>query len=326
MSLLEVKNLSKQFPLKRKKILKAVDNVSFSISKNETLGLVGESGSGKSTIGQMILGLHEPTSGDMLFEGEPLPARRSSKHMRTQASQMQMIFQNPYASLNGRMSVREILAEPLRLAGKNNNDGLIEEWIERVGLLKSHLNRYPHEFSGGQRQRIAIARALINEPKFIVCDEPISALDLSVQAQIVNMLADLKETMGVSLLFIAHDLSMVRYISDRIAVMYQGKLVEIGESDRVFREPRHPYTQLLISSNLVPNPSVEKAKMEGEAPFSGLNNRIEHATDTHYHGCVFYERCKKADESCKSSTPSLETIGSDNNSVDHLIACFKQDS
>lgn len=238
MSLIQVKNLSKLFPI-GKKILKAVDNVSFTIERGETLGLVGESGSGKSTLGKMLLNLTPPSSGEIYFDGQKVTPRDSF------ARRMQMIFQDPFASLNPRMSVEEIIAEPLKIHKLNRS---IDELLDLVGLPQNAKHRYPHEFSGGQRQRIGIARALSLNPEFIVCDEPISALDVSIQAQIVNLLLRLQKELKLTYLFIAHDLAMVRYLSTRVAVMYAGQIVELGPTIDLYTAPKHPYTQLLLSS------------------------------------------------------------------------------
>lgn len=235
--LIEVRNLTKIFKLDKKKHLLAVDHVNLRIEKGETVGLVGESGSGKSTLGRMILGLIPPTSGEVLFEGK--------KKTELIPLKMQMIFQDPYSSLNPRMSVGSIIAEPTRIHGLKDR---VDELLEMVGLPKESKNRYPHEFSGGQRQRIGIARALALNPDFLICDEPISALDVSIQAQIVNLLQRLQKELGLTLLFIAHDLAMVRYLSDRVAVMHNGKIVECGQADELFAHPHHPYTQILLSS------------------------------------------------------------------------------
>jgi ABC-type oligopeptide transport system ATPase subunit len=271
--LVEADRLTKHFALSRNRRVHAVDGVTLSIAEREIVGLVGESGSGKSTLGKTIVGLYSKTSGVVRYRGEVLPQRYAAADFRRHARTMQMIFQDPYSSLNPRMTVGEIVGEGLKLhsglSGADVRDS-VARWLERVGLDSDHMSRYPHEFSGGQRQRIGIARALILEPAFVVCDEPISALDVSVQAQVVNLLQDLKGSMGLTLLFIAHDLSMVRTISDRMAVMYLGGLVEIGPSADVFFEPAHPYTRILVASNPEPDPEHERARpsttIAGEIP------------------------------------------------------------
>lgn len=297
-------------------MLDAVSDVSLSIRHNETLGLVGESGSGKSTFGQLIMGLLDRSAGEISYEGEVLPVKRTIENFAKQASRMQMVFQNPFSSFNPRMTVSDILKEPLYLGSlvrdDKNHQQVALQWIEKVGLLPDHLNRYPHEFSGGQRQRIAIARALINEPKFLVCDEPVSALDLSVQAQIINMLVDLKRSMGLTLLFIAHDLSLVRYISDRIAVMYRGNIVEIGPTQDVYNSPKHPYTQRLIRATLVVEP---KRKVEKEAGISSGSEKDWEGSTT---GCVFAARCPHVFGRCRIERPILRSIADTSH---QLVAC-----
>ena len=308
--LVEVKSLTKHFDIGGGQIVHACDDISLSIAENEILGLVGESGSGKSTLGKTILGLHDKTAGEVVYRGETLPQRYDTADFSRYATRMQMIFQDPYSSLNPRMTAGEIIGEGLRLHGFQNNKlsaaeirEKVAEWLGLVGLNPDHASRYPHEFSGGQRQRIGVARALILEPEFVVCDEPISALDVSVQAQVINLLAELKERMGLTLLFIAHDLSMVRYVSDRMAVMYLGSLVEIGPADEVFFDPKHPYTQMLVGSNPEPDPEFERTRehvvLKGEIP-SPVNVGA---------GCRFAGRCPKAMDRCKSETPELTLAG-----------------
>ena len=298
--LVEVRNLKTHFNIGGGNIVHAVDGVSINIEENEILGLVGESGCGKSTLGKTLAGLQPKTDGDIVFRGKPLPEQYRRGDFRRLSKEIQMIFQDPYTALNPRMTVQEIISEPLRLqAGGGNSDyrELVAQWLERVGLKRDHASRFPHEFSGGQRQRIGIARALIVKPSFVICDEPISALDVSVQAQVINLLRELKETLGLTLLFIAHDLSMVRYLSDRMAVMYLGSVVEEGPSSEVYSQPKHPYTQMLIASNPVADPQRERAKKhqvaQGEIP-SPINPKP---------GCRFADRCPEAMDKCRTDTP-----------------------
>ena len=259
--LVEVKHLKQYFGSK-KNVVKAIDDISFEIYEGETFGLVGESGSGKSTTGRALLRLYKPTEGEILFEGKEIANLKKGKELLEFRKEAQMIFQDPYASLDGRMKVRDIIAEGIDIHGlaktAEERDAMVDELLETVGLNKEHANRYPHEFSGGQRQRIGIARALAVNPKFIVCDEAISALDVSIQAQIVNLLKRLQKEIGLTYLFIAHDLSMVKYISDRIAVMYRGRIVEMGSADCVYNNPQHPYTKSLLSAIPLPDPREEK--------------------------------------------------------------------
>ncbi len=309
--LVEVQNLKKHFNVKGDQVLQAVDNVSFKIYKGETLGLVGESGCGKTTVGRTIIRLYEPTAGKVIFEGEDIYAK---KKMSPKARRhMQMIFQDPYASLNPRMTVGDIVGEPLdihKLAVGAARTERINHLLKTVGLLPDHAGRYPHEFSGGQRQRIGIARSLAVEPSFIICDEPISALDVSIQAQVVNMLEELQDEFGLTYLFIAHDLSMVKHISDRVAVMYLGKIVEIASSHDLYKSPSHPYTEALMSAIPIPDPSVEEQRkriiLEGDVP-SPVNPPS---------GCRFRTRCRKAKDICAECGPELKDIG-----TDHLVAC-----
>ena len=314
-----VESLTKHFRLARNQTVHAVDDVSFEIVEREILGLVGESGSGKSTLGKTMIGLHDKTSGNVQFDGEELPQRYSSADFQKYAHRMQMIFQDPYSSLNPRMTVGEIIGEGLRLHTSQSREEIRDataNWLERVGLNADHMARYPHEFSGGQRQRIGIARALILEPDFVVCDEPISALDVSVQAQVVNLLGSLKDSLGLTLLFIAHDLSMVRYVSDRIAVMYLGALIELGRADDVFFHPKHPYTQLLVESNPEPDPHHERdrvsTRIRGEIP-SAVNIKP---------GCRFADRCPQVMDRCHVETPRLISVhenGQERNVACHLF-------
>lgn len=262
--ILEVKNLNQHFSLGRKGLVKAVDNVSFKIYKGETFGLVGESGSGKSTTGRSIIRLYTPNSGEIIFDGMKVDGKFTADKKRHLNKGMQMIFQDPQACLNGRMTVSDIIAEGLDVhklyRTKEERMEKVYNMLETVGLSRDHANRYPHEFSGGQRQRIGIARALIVEPKFVIADEPISALDVSIQAQVVNLMNDLKKERGLTYLFIAHDLSMVKYISDRVAVMNRGKIVELANSDDLYNHPLHPYTKSLLSAIPVPDPKIERTR------------------------------------------------------------------
>jgi oligopeptide transport system ATP-binding protein len=262
--LLEIKNLKQYFNPGKPNMVKAVDDISFDIYKGETLGLVGESGCGKSTTGRTIIRLYDATDGQVLFEGEDVHGKKSRKELKKFNRKMQMIFQDPYASLNPRMKVSDLIAEGIDIHGLATSSEArlkkVHELLETVGLNKEHANRYPHEFSGGQRQRIGIARALAVDPDFIIADEPISALDVSIQAQVVNLMKDLQREKGLTYLFIAHDLSMVKYISDRIGVMYFGKLVELAPSDSLYKNPLHPYTQSLLSAIPLPDPDYERSR------------------------------------------------------------------
>ena len=298
--LLEVKNLKKHFDIGRGQTVKAVDGITFDVYRGETFGVVGESGCGKSTAGRTLLTLYDKTDGEVRYDGEDvhdIPEKDRDRFFR----KMQMIFQDPYASLNPRSTVKEIIAEPMEIHGLFNNkqDRLnrVYELLEEVGLNRDHANRYPHEFSGGQRQRIGIARALALDPEFIICDEPISALDVSVQAQIVNLLERLQREKGLTYLFIAHDLSMVRHISDRIAVMYLGHIIELTDSERLYEKPLHPYTQALLSAVPIPDPKVEEERsriiLEGDLP-----SPIDPPS-----GCVFRTRCPFARDVCAQEKP-----------------------
>ena len=313
--LLEVKNLKKYFDISTgaftSKPLKAVDDVSFYIKKGETLGLVGESGCGKTTAGRTILNLYKPTSGDIIFNGKKIKSRSDLKEYRTKAT---MVFQDPYSSLDPRMTVSDLIGEPLDVhkiyKTREERNERINELIKLVGLSSEHASRYAHEFSGGQRQRIGIARALAVNPEFIVCDEPVSALDVSIQAQIINMFQDLQEKLGLTYLFIAHDLPVVKHISNRIAVMYLGKLVELAGADEIYDNPIHPYTASLLSAVPVPDPKIARASkrivLQGDIP-SPLNAPS---------GCPFRTRCPYATAACAESMPALTDRGGE-----HFVAC-----
>ena len=315
--LLEVKDLKQHFPIRtgfmKKTPLKAVDGVSFDICKGETLGLVGESGCGKTTVGRSILRLYEPTSGQVIFDGEEV----TKNNINAMRKKMQMVFQDPYSSLDPRMTVEDIIGEPLDVhklySSKAERRDKILELMSYVGLNSEHATRYAHEFSGGQRQRIGIARALAVNPEFIVCDEPVSALDVSIQAQVINMFEELQEKLGVAYLFIAHDLLVVHHISQRIAVMYLGKIVEMADADELNNNPLHPYTQSLLSAVPVPDPKIARSRqrivLEGDVP-SPLNMPT---------GCPFRTRCAYATEQCAHECPSLTDRGGG-----HMSACFNK--
>ncbi len=316
--ILKVKNLKTYFDVTKgifakKQIVKAVDDVSFEVMRNETFGLVGESGCGKTTLGRTIVKLYDPNSGSIEFEGRDI-ARIKGKDLKEYHKDVQMIFQDPYASLNPRMTVGEIIKEPMVIHNIYETDAEREaravDLIKIVGLKPDHIRRYPFEFSGGQRQRIGVARALALDPKFIVCDEPISALDVSIQAQVINLLDDIQKKLGLSYLFIAHDLGMVKHISDRIGVMYLGHLVEVGPSNEVYHRPLHPYTVALLSAIPIPDPKIAKEKkrivLEGEIP-SPINPPT---------GCVFSTRCSKATERCRREAPQMTKVGN------RQVSCF----
>ncbi|TVY09503.1 ABC transporter ATP-binding protein [Paenibacillus cremeus] len=318
--LVDVRQLKKYFSMntgwfgRGGKVLKAVDNISFQIHRGETFGLVGESGSGKSTTGRSIVRLYDVTSGSVYFDGQDL-APMKERELKPYRKRMQTIFQDPYSSLNPGMTVFELISEPMNIHGslpERERRERIGELLEKVGLKREHLTRYPHEFSGGQRQRISIARALSVKPEFIVCDEPISALDVSVQAQVVNMLEDLQQELGLTYLFIAHDLSMVRHISDRIGVMYLGKLVEIADSEELYEHPAHPYSKALLSSILIPDPkaATQRIRLEGDLPSATAD----------INGCRFRTRCPHAMERCAAEEPELQEI-----SPGHFVACHLYD-
>jgi len=322
-ALVSVKDLEVYFPvtaglLVQRKVadVKAVDGISFAVKKGETLGLVGESGCGKSTTGKAILQLNRPTAGSVEFEGTDLTSVKG-RSLRQFRRRMQMIFQDPYASLNPRMSVGSIVSEPLTIHGlaKGRRKERVEELLQTVGLNPYFASRYPHEFSGGQRQRIGIARALAVEPEFIVCDEPVSALDVSIQAQIINLLQDLQAEFGLTYLFIAHDLSVVRHISDRVAVMYLGHIMEITDRDQIFENPLHPYTKALLSAVPIPDPALEREReriiLTGDVP-SPLAPPS---------GCVFHTRCPIVVDECKTETPEWRNVGSA--SEEHWVWCHR---
>ncbi|MES1044940.1 dipeptide ABC transporter ATP-binding protein [Heyndrickxia oleronia] len=307
--LIEIKNLKKYFNIGGQP-LKAVDDLNLDIYPGETVGLVGESGCGKSTAGRTIIRLYEATEGEVLYNGKNIYDNNSSEMAKIRKD-IQLIFQDPYASLNPRMTVEEIIGEPLtihgELTGKKKRERILE-LLKLVGLNPEHINRFPHEFSGGQRQRIGIARALALNPKFIVCDEPISALDVSIQAQVVNLLKDLQKSMGLTYLFIAHDLSMVKYISDRILVMYLGNMMELCESEELYEEPLHPYTQALLSAVPIPNPKLKRERivLQGDVP-SPINPPS---------GCVFRTRCRHAMDICAQKKPEWKEA-----KPGHFVSC-----
>jgi oligopeptide transport system ATP-binding protein len=316
MALLEVENLKKYFPVKKGVLsrtvgqVRAVDGVSFTLNRGETLGLVGESGCGKTTVGRSILRLIEPTSGRINFNGKDLLAL-DRKELRATRASLQIIFQDPFSSLDPRMSVGQIIAEPIRNHMKIAKSEIRERvayLMERVGLHPEQSRRYPHEFSGGQRQRIGIARALALNPLAIICDEPVSALDVSIQAQVINLLAQLQEQMNLSYLFIAHDLSVVEHISDRVAVMYLGRIVELTSDRELYRNPLHPYSQALLSAVPIPDPEIHKQKiiLQGDVP-SPMNPPT---------GCTFHPRCPEREDICPQEIPVFKDVGNE-----HWVAC-----
>jgi len=319
-ALLEVTNLKKYYPIEKglmKKqigLVRAVDDVSLTIGRNETLGLVGESGCGKTTLGRTILRIIEPTSGSIQFhfDEESVDFTHLDKNkLRQMRRYVQMIFQNPYTSLNPRMTIMDIIAEPMRLAKTFSESEITDKvrfLVEKVGLEITHLNRYPHAFSGGQRQRIGIARALSLDPRFIVADEAVSALDVSIQAQVLNLLQDLKQEWNLTFLFIAHDLSVVEHISDRVCVMYLGRVVELSETDELFSRPRHPYTEALLSAIPVPDPTVKNERIPLPGEIGNAANLPE--------GCCFHPRCRYAQECCRKEYPPLNET-----SPGHFTAC-----
>ena len=311
--ILEVKNLKKYFKVGSRDILKAVDDVSFAIKEGETLGLVGESGCGKTTCGRTAIGMYDKTAGEVIYKGKPI-SKFKGKEKKQFNKDVQIIFQDPYASLNPRMTVSDIISEGIEIHGlaktRKERDEKVFKLLEQVGLNKEHANRFVHEFSGGQRQRIGIARALAVEPKFILCDEPISALDVSIQAQIANLLIKLQQELGLTYLFIAHDLSMVKHISDRVAVMYLGSMVELAESEELFGNPKHPYTEALMSAIPIADPDIEENRerimLEGDVP-SPINTPK---------GCKFQGRCSKCMDICRIEYPEFKEV-----EKGHFVAC-----
>ena len=315
--ILEVKHLKKYFPLKKGKFkegdpcVKAVDDITFDLYEGETLGLVGESGCGKSTLGRTIIRLYEPTSGEVIFEGEDV-AKKSRKEMRALREEMQFIFQDPYSSLNPRMTVFNILAEPLIAHGKFKRgpelDAYVKNLMDRCGLPSYYCYRYPHQFSGGQRQRIGIARSLALDPSFIICDEPVSALDVSIQSQIINLMKDMQEEKNISYIFISHDLSVVKHISDRVGVMYLGSMMELADKNEIYSNPQHPYTRALIGAIPLPDPTKRKEMqvIQGEIP-SNVNIPK---------GCKFNPRCPFAKDICREQEPATKEV-----MPNHFVKC-----
>ena len=312
-NILEVRDLTKHFKAGSKQVVHAVDGVSFTLARGKTLGLVGESGCGKSSCARTIIRMYDVTSGQVILDGIDI-THMNQRELKPLRKKMQMIFQDPYASLNARMTVRDIIAEPLLAHGivksKEEANELVYPILDRVGLTKDHSNRYAHEFSGGQRQRVGIARALVLQPDLIICDEPISALDVSIQAQVINLLKDYQDEKGISYLFIAHDLSMVRYVSDEVGVMYLGQLVEVCESNEIYKNPLHPYTKGLLGSIPIANPRLARQKVKSS---------IEGDIPSPIHppeGCRFHTRCPYARPECSMEKPQMKDVGGG-----HLVAC-----
>ncbi|ARP49888.1 MULTISPECIES: ABC transporter ATP-binding protein [Caproicibacterium] len=312
--LIELDHISKHFQISKKETLVAVNDITMDIYKGETLGVVGESGCGKSTLGRVVMGIYHPTKGTIKYRGKPVDLKRT-KDRFAYSEKAQIIFQDPYASLDPRMTVGTIISEGMEIHNMydaQKRQERVYELLETVGLNREHANRFPHEFSGGQRQRIGIARALAIEPEFIVCDEPISALDVSIQSQIINLLKDLQKKLGLTYMFIAHDLNIVKYISDRIAVMYLGNLLELADSDEIYAHTLHPYSQALLAAVPIPDPDKEAQKktqiLRGEVP-SPINPKP---------GCPFASRCPYADDVCRSKSPKLQEIR-----PNHFVACHK---
>ena len=312
-NILEVRDLTKHFKAGSKQVVHAVDGVSFTLARGKTLGLVGESGCGKSSCARTIIRMYDVTSGQVILDGIDI-THMNQRELKPLRKKMQMIFQDPYASLNARMTVRDIIAEPLLAHGivksKEEANELVYPILDRVGLTKEHANRYAHEFSGGQRQRVGIARALVLQPDLIICDEPISALDVSIQAQVINLLKDYQDEKGISYLFIAHDLSMVRYVSDEVGVMYLGQLVEVCESNEIYKNPLHPYTKGLLGSIPIANPRLARQKVKSS---------IEGDIPSPIHppeGCRFHTRCPYARPECSMEKPQMKYVGGG-----HLVAC-----
>lgn len=318
-TMVRVENLVKYFPVsgKRNAVVHAVDNVSFEIKKGETLGLVGESGCGKSTTAKTMIRMYDPTSGSIILDGQDISSLNQKK-LKPVRKKIQMVFQDPYASLNPRMTVLELIAEPLIAQGvvskASQARAEIVDMLLSVGLTEEHTGRYPHEFSGGQRQRICLARALILKPELVICDEPISALDVSIQAQVVNLLQKFKKELNLTYLFIAHDLSMVRYVSDRVGVMYLGKIVELCASEVIYKTPMHPYTKSLLNAIPIPDPLLAKKKtttaIRGDLP----------SPITPPSGCRFHTRCEQCSQICKEEEPILKDIGDGHQVACHLYA------
>jgi oligopeptide transport system ATP-binding protein len=319
-NILEIKNLKKYFECssgsifnRQKQVVRAVDDVSFNMKKKETLGIVGETGCGKTTLGRTIIKLYEPDSGSIILNGKDI-TKLNEAEMQKERFMIQMIFQDPYLSLDPRMTAGEIISEPIKINRimKNYNEINIrtKELLKLVGLNEDHINRYPHEFSGGQRQRIGVARALAVNPEIIICDEPVSALDVSIQAQIINLFEDLREQFNLTYIFISHDLSMVKHISDKVAVMYLGKIVEYAEKEELYRNPVHPYTKSLITAVPVPDPAIERKRKIDILKYDLFES------ERTMHGCRFVSRCKTCKAGCKDNAPELKDIGNN-----HFVAC-----